>query len=286
MGWFDFFRKKEEAKATSQLKAEVITTESELQFVSLLYEKKPTIDRETILEYLRKSFEQVDSPEGEALVFFFPDYLVPFTDGPLPAQAVLLEVDHAVSDKLYTSSLQQTWHWPEAAQVVSRCSSRVDATDLMSRLLPYELRVEYFQKFLVSVIKASNPSALHFRGSDKLVEPNAFVDVVESEDPNLLHGIMNVRFFNISNGQEGKMLMDTLGLSTYGIPDFECLFAAYEPTEIATMLLGLANYVFESGDAVRSNTTVQGIGKNAIWKTQVANAKVAPERLVVEVIPN
>jgi hypothetical protein len=155
----------------------------------------------------------------------------------------------------------------------------------MSRSLPHQERLDFFQRFVVAVVRATQPSVVHFKNSDKVLAAADYLSSVATEEPAFLDGALNVRMFNI-NGPGNEVLMDTLGLSAYGLADFECRFSGYNPGEIAGVLTNIAYYVFDTGDQIRSNSTVQGIGKNPIWKTNYADSKVEPSRLVVEVIPN
>ena len=156
----------------------------------------------------------------------------------------------------------------------------------MSRTLPHQARLGYFQKFVGVVIRATNPTAIYFRNSDKLLEPTDFLEACDAEQRSFLHGAMNVRMFNVSNGGKEEILMDTVGLHAFGIADFECRFSGHNPSEVAGTLQSVAYYVFETGDNIRINSTVQGVGENPIWQTRYADSKVEPPRLVVEVIPN
>ncbi len=64
----------------------------------------------------------------------------------------------------------------------------------------------------------------------------------------LLAGPLNVRFYNISNGAvPGEALVDTVGLSVFGLPDIQCHFHGLDPNRLVRMLYNLGIYVFENG---------------------------------------
>ena len=287
MGLFDIFKKKSQDTPPQQPQAEIIPNQPELQFVSLFFENKPNIDKEQILNELKSRFKEVDTVEGESpLAFFFPEYMVEMKDASIPAQGAILQIDQKPNIERFEKAFQQSWHWKSSKSVMETCNFEVNLTDLMSRTLPHQARIEYFQKFVCAVIRATNPKVIYFRNSDKLLEPTDFLEICDSEQGSFLHGAVNVRMFNISNSSKNETLMDTIGLHAFGIADFECVFSEYNPGEVAEVLQNLAYYVFETGDNIRSNSTVQGVGKNPIWKTKYADSKVEPLRLVVEVIPN
>jgi Domain of unknown function (DUF4261) len=287
MGLFDIFKKKSQGTPPQQPQSEIIPNQPELQFVSLFFENKPTINKEQILQELKSRFNEVNSAERESpLAFFFPEYMIPLKDATIPAQGAVIEIDQKPNLDRFEKAFQQSWHWDSSKSVMEKCNFEVNLTDLMSRTLPHQARLEYFQKFICAVVRATNPTVIYFRNSDKLLEPTDFLEACDSEQGSFLHGAMNVRMFNVSNGEKGETLMDTVGLHAFGIADFECIFSGHNPGEIAGALQNLAYYVFETGDYIRSNSTVQGVGKNPIWKTKYADSKVEPSRLVVEVIPN
>ncbi len=281
MGLFDIFKKKSQ---DSPQQSEIIPNQPELQFVSLFFEHKPTIDKEQILKELKSRFNVVNSAEEDSsFTFFFPEYMIEMGDASIPAQGAIIQIDQKPNLERFEKAFQQSWHWDNSKIAMESCNFEINLTDLMSRTLPHQARLEYFQKFICAVVRATNPTVIYFRNSDKLLETTDFLEACDSEQSSFLHGIMNIRLFNVSNDET---LMDTVGLHAFGIPDFECRFKGYNPGEVAGALQNLAYYVFETGDNIRSNSTVQGLGKNPIWKTRYAYSKVEPSRLIVEVIPN
>ena len=287
MGLFDIFKKKSQDTPPQQPQSEIIPNQPELQFVSLFFKNKPTIDKEQILKELKSRFKEVNTAEGDSpLAFFFPEYMVEMKDVSIPAQGAIIQIDQKPNLDRFEKAFQQSWHWDNSKNVIETCNFEVNLTDLMSRTLPHQARLDFFQKFVISVVKATNPSAIYFRNSDKLLEPTDFLEACDTENGSFLHGAMNVRMFNVSNGGKDETLMDTIGLHTYGIADFECRFSGYNPGEVAGALQNVAYYVFDTGDNIRSNSTIQGVGKNPIWRTRYSDSKVEPIRLVVEVIPN
>jgi hypothetical protein len=284
MGLFDIFKKKSSDVPPKQIAKEIVPNEPALQFVSLFYENKPEINRDKILSELKARFKNVDSPgDNDPLAFFFPDYMVNIGESSIPAQGAIITNDSAINLDRFTKAFQQSWHWPEAKAVMEKCNFEINLTDLMSRTLEPLPRLAFFQKFVCAVVKATDPSVIYFRNSEKLIKPNDFLEACDKEQGDFLHGAMNIRLFSLGNGE---VLMDTLGLHAYGLADFECRFSKYDPGEIAGVLTNIAYYVFETGDIIRSNSTIQGVGKNPIWKTRYEDAKVEPKRLVVNVIPN
>jgi hypothetical protein len=284
MGLFDIFKKKS-AEVPPQSAQELVPNEPTLQFISLFYENKPDINKDNILSELKLRFKNIDVPSTEdPSTFFFPDYIVNLSDASIPAQGAIITIDSEIKLDRFTKAFPQSWHWSEVKDVMKKCKSEINLSDLMSTNLTHQARLEYFQKFLCAVVKATSPTVIYFRNSEKFIKPVDFLEACDKEQGDFLHGAMNIRLFNIG---DGEVLMDTFGLYAFGLADFECRFTRkYDPGEIAGVLTNIAYYVFETGDLIKSDTTIQGVGKNPIWKTQYKESMAEPKRLVVNVIPN
>ena len=68
---------------------------------------------------------------------------------------------------------------------------------------------------------------------------------------------MNVRLFRVE-GSASDVVMDTLGLQVFGLPDLQCHCHGIELPRLATYLRNAANYVFERGDVIRDGDTIEG----------------------------
>jgi hypothetical protein len=272
---FSFFKKKQEISNSPEHKN---LNEPELLFTTFFFKEKPKLEREKILKTLKKRFNQI---EGENLIFFFPEYLNQFSDGTVPAQAVIVEQDKKGIDLTkFDNAFNQSWHWEKVRLTMNECSYQFSLTDILSRGLEYKLRVEYFQKFVDSIIEATNPQALYFKSSDKVVEPKQYLDRGDA----YLYGLMNVRLFNISNEKEGKILMDTIGLSSLGLADWQIRFDDYDPDIIARLLTNYGYHVFEKGNVINHGDTIQGKEKADKWRCSFEDSIVEPTRRVYNII--
>lgn len=260
--------------------------------VQFLFEHPFTLNQEEILKELREAFERVetgaasDEPD-KPFMYFFPDYTVAYADKSAPAQCIIFVPENQLAKpEKIEQALQQCWHWPEAKAIVPRCKYEFLVTDFLSQGLGYKRRVEYFQKFITAVIKATKPQAVWFGGSDKLVNPFEYALAVMEEEPDTLHGMMNVRFFTISNGEEGEMFMDTLGLHVLGLPDFQVRFKGLDPGRVAGLLTAYGNYIYEQGVVIEAGNTIQGLAPDDLWTCYFADALVEPSRVVIDLETN
>jgi hypothetical protein len=136
--------------------------------VELLYETLPKISRTEIAECVTKRCPGAelagDGKKDQALLFFHSDHLVKLADANLPAQTAVLLTDQPFKlTEPLTESLQQSWSFSGAADVVGHCRSTILVTDLMSSPLEYRERLELFQDALAGILAALPPFAIHWQ---------------------------------------------------------------------------------------------------------------------------
>lgn len=283
MGIFNFKRKRKEKKEFEQLE-----NPAELLTVKLFFENVPEFNDEKIEQELSKRFKQIefdksiDEPNNSRH-YFFKDYEVKFAEGSIPAQATIFVPDENNIDfsELH-NSFGQSWNWIEAEETVRKCSYEILLTDVMSRNMDYKERIEYFQKFVASIVSAMNPSAVWVRNSEMILEPTDYLEKISQNNYQNINAFMNVRLFNIRE-REGEMIMDTLGLNSLGLPDFEFRFANYNEQQIAGLLFNYGHYIFENGVVIEHGNTIEGIEENSKWKCYFNHSQLEPKRIVIEI---
>lgn len=283
MGLFDRLKKKQKASEPE----EQLENAPGLLNMKLLFEHKPNTDSQLILNELHKHYREVNHPQdGKSLLFFFPEIKVAFTDGLLPAQCSILLPDKTNSKaEIKEEAFQQNWHWQEAENVAHSCQHEILITDFMTRSLDYKTRFSLFMNFLTAVTKATKPQVVYAVTAQKLVEPKALIKDWDGEEKDGLKTLINVRLYNINNGEEGETLMDTVGLHQFGLPDFQIRFTSHDPSQIGGLLWNYAYYVFDNGDVIENGNTLAGLGNNSKWMCERQLSLVGPERIVVNVQP-
>lgn len=268
--------------------------------VELKYRSKPELNRDQLYalmqtytgEVKQAGDEDTDQPdlavwaieqEQEMLHFFHLKYQVQYSDGELPAQTVLMETEHRAAEN-YVTAVQQAWHWREAAEVLEGCGYTLLLTDLMSAGLEPKARLALINSALRAVLEAAPCDAIYFRESDKLVEPRAYLEMVEQGAA--LYGAMNIRFYNVEGSQSGRLegLMDSIGLAALGIPDVQCHFYDLEPGELAGQMTDIAYYLFGQGDIIEDGETI-GLTQEMRWRCEHQYALAAPHRVVIDIDP-
>ena len=241
MGFFDFGKKQKQ----QEVPEEPLRNYPQMLTAKLLFAEKPVIDKERLTTKLATTHPGVHSPDGEStLLYFFPDIKVSFEEGAMPAQCTILQ-PNADDEKaeIAPEAFQQNWHWAEA--------------------------------------RVASPQVVYSFAAQKLIEADDLIDSWTNPDQRALHGLVNVRLFNISNGLTGEILMDTVGLHLLGLPDFQIRFADLDEGAVGQALWNYAYYVYEHGDMIADGNTIQGLTAQAKWKCERQIALVAPERVVI-----
>lgn len=284
MGLFDRFKKKTEP--TVKTEQEHLENFPEMLTVKLLFVDKPNLDADKILEEVKKYFVNVENPSKEnALIFSFPDFQIELSDAKISAQCLV-----AIPDEKYPNleipdvAFQQNWHWEEANDVAKSCKYELLVTDFMTRTLEYKQRISLFMNFIVAVTKATKPDVVYSVYGQKLIKPTDLIEIWDKEEKPLLYGICNVRLYNLTDINE--LLMDTIGLNSIGLPDFQIKFKGYEANEIAQLLWNYAYYIYEQGDIIKNGNTLEGIVSGTKWKCERQLSLVDHERIVINVQPN
>ncbi len=290
MNLFNPFKKKNTITADIEPIAEDNQPQNfpEMLMVKLLFLGKPNLNADQILAEVKEHITNVDhSFSANSLIFSFPDHPVKLTDTTIPAQFNIVIPDKGKLEiGLPDTAFTQNWHWPEANQTAQNCQYEILVTDLMSRTLPFKTRVNLFMDFLVAVIRVTQPNAAYTFHADKILDPAAITNLWDTDKAQALYALCNVRLFNVSNDpQNRELLMDTLGLHALGLPDFQIRFTAFNENEMANLLWTYAYHVYEYGDIIEEADTLEGLTKGSKWKCVKQLSLVAPERMVVNIIP-
>lgn len=284
MGLFDRFKRKTESTdKTEQVRLENFP---EMLTVKLLFVHKPNLDADKIFKEVKEYFSNAENPSKDnALIFSFPDFQIELADAKIPAQCLV-----AIPDEKYPEieipdvAFQQNWHWQEANDTAKSCKYELLVTDFMTRTLEYKNRLTLFMNFLVAVIKATNPQVIYSVYGQKLIKPSDLIDIWNTNKKHVLYGICNVRLYNLTDINE--LLMDTVGLNSIGLPDFQIKFKDCEANEIANLLWNYAYYIYEQGDIIENGNTLEGLVTGSKWKCERQVSLLDHERIVINVQPD
>ncbi|QEC79749.1 DUF4261 domain-containing protein [Mucilaginibacter ginsenosidivorax] len=285
MGLFNIFKKKT-ALPANEPEAELERLENfpELLMFKLLFINKPELNINKILTEAKTYFTNIEGSENEgSLLFSFPGIKIEFADAIIDAQCVIAQNENI---SLPETAFQQNWNWQEANDVAAECKYEVLVTDMLSRMLEYKQRVNWFMNFLVAVTRATKPDAVYSFHSQKIIKPADLISNWDSVEKQALYSICNVRLYNISDSAKKELLMDTVGLHSLGLPDFQIRFVDFEANEIAGLLWNYAYYIYDYGDVIENGNTLEGTTTGTKWKCERIVSPLNPERVIISVLPN
>jgi hypothetical protein len=285
MGLFNLFKKSSAVTQNEKVKArERLENDPEVLIFKLLFLEKPQVNIDAIATEVQRYFTNCNHSGAEnTFLFSFPDFEVNLIDVTGPAQCALV-INEAVT--LPDVAFQQNWHWENANETARKCKYEVLVTDLLSRTLPYKQRLNIIMNFLVAVSKALNPDAIYSIPAQKIIDPQQLINKWSQPESELLYGICNVRLYNITEAKENELLMDTIGLNSLGLPDFQVRFSEFEASTIANLLWNNAYYIYEQGDVIEDGNTIEGIANGSKWKCERSVALIGPERVVLNIQAN
>jgi hypothetical protein len=183
---------------------------------------------------------------------------------------------------LFSSSLIQTWDWPDAEQAISKTRAVIEISDGTPEALARKERLQNFHNIVLSVLEVAQPIAIHWMPSQRIVNPQRYKEDLEAGGL-LFSSAVNVRMFKVE--QSDERIMDTMGLTALGCLDLQSVFVNLEPAQMGLYLYQLAEYVFERGDVIRDGDTVEGMQPTERWRCHKLPSYVPPTRRVINVIP-
>ena len=142
---------------------------------------------------------------------------------------------------------------------------------------PPAQRLAVFRATVLAVCRLTGPVAAWWPTTGQLLSP-------PSPDGPPLMGLVNVRLFRVE-GSASDVVMDTLGLQVFGLPDLQCHCHDIDLPRLATYLRNAALYVFEHGDVIHDGDTIEGMEPGEKWRCQPEAALVPPDRLVIDLDP-
>jgi Domain of unknown function (DUF4261) len=235
--------------------------------VELWYAEAPDLGDPATLQVLRSRWPATEL-QTESII-------VPHDDSPSPLLTVIMTASPVGQDGKALPNVSQTWDWEDAEAAVSASRFSLLLTEMFGAGRTPQERWDAMSGVVAEMVRASRPMVLSWPQSQRVGDPEMFA-------VGDLDGLINVRFFSISN-DPGAMVMDTLGLHVFGLPDVQCHFRDREPSEIAAMLFSTASYLFRSGDVIADGNTISGPRGDERLVCFHERALVAPSRQVIDV---
>ena len=243
----------------------------------LWYADVPDLSDPALLAALRAVSVDAEQQDGSItvphteLTMELEDGVVPLLTAVLPGS----QLDHVTKT---LPDVSQTWDWVGAAQSLERCTGSVLVSELLAHLFPPQQRVSALMSVLAVLVERTSPLAIHWPNSQRVTDPSVF-------DADALDGIINVRFFTVGDAEADSeaMVMDTLGLDLFELPDAQCHYRDFNPADVAALLFTTAVYVFTEGDVIDDGHTISGPRGDERFVCRHEEALIGPPRVVLDV---
>jgi hypothetical protein len=235
--------------------------------VELWYAEAPDLDDTSLLDALRSL-----SPEAQLQM---DSVVVPHGEGPRPLLTVITRGSPLGEGGKALPDVSQTWDWDGAEAALADCRYSLLVTEMFGAASTPPERWSAMSGVVAEILRLTHPLVLSWPQSQRVGEPTFF----SADD---LDGLINVRYFNIAN-DPGTMVMDTLGLHVFSLPDVQCHFRDRKPGEIAEMLFATGAYLFRSGDVIEDGNTISGPNGDERLVCFHEPALLEPSRQVIDV---
>jgi hypothetical protein len=251
-----------------------------LLLVELLYEQETRLDEGDLLAEVNKVLPHtVLAGDGrQPTLLVHEGHGTADDDAPTPVMTVLMPADP--NDHLVDPAridLSQTWEFPQAQGILDRCHTALTVSEMFGRPRPPTERLEVFRATVLAACRLTRPAAAWWPTATQLRPPPT------PASPPLM-GLLNVRLFRVE-GSARDVVMDTLGLQVFGLPDLQCHCHDIDLPRLATYLRNAGNYLFERGDVIRHGDTIEGIEPGEKWECRQEEAAIPPDRLMIDLDP-
>jgi hypothetical protein len=244
-------------------------SESPSLVVELWYAEAPDLADPQLLDELRVIAPAAERQEGSLVV---PHGTA--VDGVPPLLTAIVAASPVGEGGKQLPEVSQTWDWPGADEALDRCRAAALVSEMFADGFDAEERVSALAAVVRILSRLTHPVLISWPLSQRVVDPD--------RDADDLDGVINIRLFTVA-GDESALVMDSLGLHIFGLPDVQCHFHGREPAEIAALLHSTATYLFDAGDVIADGNTISSLDGVETYVCRRERALVAPARTVLDV---
>ncbi|MDR0480608.1 MAG: DUF4261 domain-containing protein [Gallionellaceae bacterium] len=265
-----------------------------LSMMALLFEKKVELPpSKAFYEKLKqRGYEtnaEWESSDAEMRLFYLPQYTVDFTDAKgVPYQLMLTscsQVEKPRGDALVRS---QFWQTPNGAELLDASPWQIFISDFMSSTHPAKVRAQIVSDWLEIALELfPDCKAVWFEGSQNVMTAESLRDNPYQGINRIFHGAVNARFFRVDGTED--MVVDTLGLHVFGVPDVQLHFHDLDPNHVVRLATNIGIYQLENDAPIKDGETIDGMDAdgdyqpNTRWHCQHEVSLIAPKREVLDI---
>ena len=253
--------------------------------VQFLMYGREAIDKQKLLEALQRHIGRVEEmdPESELLAFAYVDHRVRFQEGMMPAQCMFTQAEDLVDPlEAFAPSITQTWDWKGLEEVISKCKSVVSGTDMLAGALNRGVRLHLVHGFIRAFLDVAPVAAIHWLPSQRMVDPQFYREGIQ-QGHLLITSALNVRMFKVE--ESDQIVMDTMGLRAFSLPDLQCHFRNADPMRVGLFLYECGDFIFQKGDLIKTGDTIAGFDESQKFAVRRETSMVLPSRLVLDIEP-
>ena len=265
-----------------------------LSIMALLFEEEGEMpDGKLLYEKLKERGYEVNA-EWEAndkkmRLFYLPEYTVDFDDAKgVPYQ--LMMTDFSEREKPHGDELARTqfWHTPNGVELLDSCPWQLFIGDFFSSTHPAKVRTQILSDWLeIALAVFPTCKGVWFEGSQNVMTAEALRENPYKGIERIFHGMVNVRFFRV--GDTDDMVIDTLGLHVFGIPDIQFHFRELNPNHVVGLATDIGMYQLNNDCPIKNDETIDGLNPDGSynqeirWKCQYEMSLIAPKREVLDI---
>ncbi|MCR5123440.1 MAG: DUF4261 domain-containing protein [Ruminococcus sp.] len=206
----------------------------------------------------------------------------------MPVMLVMSECTPIDNSEVNGFDRSQMWDCPEHDKVFEECPYSVTAVDMLAAGLSAQDRAELEMDWLSLLLELfPNCRAVFFMNSRKLFKAEDIRARTLPDQQMFTYFAVNVRFFRVQDTED--MLVDTLGMSTLGLPDLQYHFHGANPNHVVRHAYNLLGYILEFNCPFKQGDTIDGFDENGNfsesiqWKCSFENALIQPVRSVIDI---
>ncbi|TVQ87825.1 MAG: DUF4261 domain-containing protein [Deltaproteobacteria bacterium] len=176
-------------------------------------------------------------------------------------------------------AVAQTFGIPNLMQHLDGIRAAVEVRDFMTGHLAPNERGRRLLAAILAAHEGMGAALVWVPSAELLSDPEHLLDhSMLGIDPHPVLGLLNVRYIRLEGAPVGDELMDTRGLTAFGLPDLQCHFRGLPRQEVAALLYRNAMGFMVDGLQTHEGT-VGG------WSVRLEQSMAPPRRTVLDLRP-
>lgn len=271
--------------ATAYLETQAKSGEQTPYLAHVLMDGAVTLDRERLVSALnaRLGRVKVTDLESGGLLFTLPEFSGRVDDTQVSVQLGVLALEGIPIDDL-AAALRQSWSWPDAGEVAAHCRAHLTVSDFFGAAVDRRIRLALFHGAMSCLLEQLPVRAIQWAPSQQVISPDAYLERLATGE-GLRGSALNVRRFKLSPEGDGAplQLLDTMGLSAFGLPDLQVRFTGRGTAEVEQWLHAEAARLFDEGDRFVARGTAAPLPGEAAGFLDDTRSIAPPDRRVLEI---